>query len=76
MKVKNFLSPISLKIGSVVVHTKLIFLHFQKSAGQNFYGCLRGVSGPWRATRSAAKPGRVAMAIASSLLPGRGGLEA
>ena len=32
----------SLKLGTVVVHAKLIFLYFQISAKQNCYGFTRG----------------------------------
>ena len=41
-KVRIKVSSNSLKLGTVVVHAKLIFLYFQVSAKQNCYGFTRG----------------------------------
>ena len=41
-KVRIKVSSNSLKLGTVVVHAKLIFLYFQVSAKQNWYGFTRG----------------------------------
>ena len=50
-------SLISLKLGTAVVHSKLIFLYFQIFAKQNRI-CLRGASYPQGATNSEVMPTR------------------